>query len=103
MRPLRISGRRGQPSPWSAWATSACPLSLAASDAGLPVIGLDIDKTVVEGLNAGVSHVDDVDDADAVRMLTTGFHATTDESKLEEAGAITVCVPAPLTEDGGRT
>ena len=77
------------------------PLSLAASDAGLSVLGLDIDKTVVDGLSAGVSHVDDVHDSDVERMLSAGFRATTDESELERADAIAVCVPTPLTEDGG--
>jgi UDP-N-acetyl-D-glucosamine dehydrogenase len=77
------------------------PLSLAASDAGLSVLGLDIDKTVVDGLTAGVSHVDDVHDSDVERMLSAGFRATTDESELERADAIAVCVPTPLTEDGG--
>jgi nucleotide sugar dehydrogenase len=77
------------------------PLSLAASDAGLSVLGLDIDKTVVDGLNAGVSHVDDVHESDVERMLSAGFRATTDESELERAEAIAVCVPTPLTEDGG--
>jgi nucleotide sugar dehydrogenase len=77
------------------------PLSLAASDAGLSVLGLDIDKTVVDGLTAGVSHVDDVHDSDVERMLSAGFRATTDESELERAEAVAVCVPTPLTEDGG--
>jgi UDP-N-acetyl-D-glucosamine dehydrogenase len=77
------------------------PLSLAASDAGLSVLGLDIDKSVVDGLTAGVSHVDDVHDSDVERMLSAGFRATTDESELELAEAIAVCVPTPLTEDGG--
>jgi UDP-N-acetyl-D-glucosamine dehydrogenase len=77
------------------------PLSRAASDAGLAVLGLDVDKAVVDGLNAGVSHVDDVHDSDVERMLSMGFRATTDESELELAEAIAVCVPTPLTEDGG--
>ncbi|MGH8774643.1 MAG: nucleotide sugar dehydrogenase [Jiangellaceae bacterium] len=77
------------------------PLSQAAADAGLSVLGLDIDKAVVDGLNAGVSHVDDVADADVQRMLAAGFRATTDEAELTQAATITVCVPTPLSEDGG--
>jgi UDP-N-acetyl-D-glucosamine dehydrogenase len=77
------------------------PLSLAASDAGPSVLGVDIDKTVVDGLNAGVSHVDDVHDSDVERMLSAGFRATADESELAHAAAIAVCVPTPRSEDGG--
>ena len=77
------------------------PLAREASGVGLRVIGYDVDARVVEGLNAGRSHVDDVSDGDVDQMLRAGFVATEDDSVLGEAGAVVVCVPTPLSPDGG--
>ena len=38
------------------------PLARSAAAAGLKVVGLDRSRRVVEGLNAGRSHVDDISD-----------------------------------------
>ena len=40
------------------------PLVVEAARAGLRVTGVDIDDRVVNGLNTGRSHVDDVSDAE---------------------------------------
>jgi len=61
------------------------PLAREASAAGLSVIGLDVNPEVVEGLNQGRSHVDDLADADVAEMLGRGFWATTDASQLGRA------------------
>src|SRR5215216_4510202 len=76
------------------------PLAREATSAGLSVIGLDINLEIVDGLNAGRSHVDDLDDADVGEMLRSGFCATTDSSVLRRARAIVICVPTPLSSDG---
>ena len=76
------------------------PLAREASAAGLTVIGLDINPEVVDGLNHGRSHVDDLADSDVVQMLGRGFFATTDASLLRRARTIVVCVPTPLSSDG---
>jgi UDP-N-acetyl-D-glucosamine dehydrogenase len=76
------------------------PLAREASAAGLSVIGLDTNPEVVDGLNQGRSHVDDLADADVVEMLGRGFSATTDASRLRRARTIVVCVPTPLSSDG---
>jgi len=77
------------------------PLAQEASRAGLSVIGLDVIPRVVEGLNAGRSHVDDLSDDDIAAMLATGFKATSDATVISEADAVVVCVPTPLGQDGG--
>ncbi|GAA4908433.1 nucleotide sugar dehydrogenase [Stackebrandtia albiflava] len=77
------------------------PLAREASRAGLLVVGLDLDADVVAGLNDGRSHVDDISDADVTRMREAGFVATTDPAVQAGAGAIVICVPTPLTADGG--
>ncbi|MEU9449641.1 nucleotide sugar dehydrogenase [Streptomyces sp. NPDC048277] len=77
------------------------PLAREASAVGLRVAGLDLDPRVVEGLNAGHSHVDDVSDEDVARMRAAGFTAYTDDACLARAQTIVICVPTPLSEDGG--
>lgn len=77
------------------------PLAQEASRAGMSVIGFDIDKTVVDTLNTGRSHVDDLSDDDIAEMLAYGFRPTTDESTIGEADVVVVCVPTPLSDDRG--
>ncbi|WP_035749863.1 nucleotide sugar dehydrogenase [Glycomyces sp. NRRL B-16210] len=77
------------------------PLAQAATAKGLKVVGLDRSQTVVDALNAGSSHIDDIADAELDRMLRGGFTATTDASVQARAKAIVICVPTPLGEAGG--
>lgn len=65
------------------------------------MVGLDLDNRAVEGLNAGTSHIDDLSDGDVQEMLAKGFRATTDAGVLAGADAVVVCVPTPLSDDGG--
>ncbi|UFU07565.1 nucleotide sugar dehydrogenase [Ruania halotolerans] len=76
------------------------PLAQEAARQGLRVVGLDISAPVVEQLNAGRSHIDDLSDADIAEMLAAGFQATTDESVIDDSTAVVVCVPTPLAQDG---
>jgi UDP-N-acetyl-D-glucosamine dehydrogenase len=77
------------------------PLAQAASKAGLAVTGLDLNEAVVSGLNGGKSHVDDLSTADIETMLAQGFNASSDEAVISGADVVVVCVPTPLSEDGG--
>lgn len=77
------------------------PLAQEASRAGLNVIGLDRNQTVVDALNIGNSHVDDLSDADVAEMLGLGFVATTDASILSSSDVAVICVPTPLSDGGG--
>lgn len=77
------------------------PLALETARAGLSVVGFDVSATVVEALNEGRSHVDDVSNADVSTMLDAGFRATTDGSELGQADTVVICVPTPLSEEGG--
>ena len=77
------------------------PLAQAATRAGLSVTGLDISTRIVEALNAGRSHVDDLSDAEIAEMQQAGFTATADPAVLAEADVAVICVPTPLNEAGG--
>jgi UDP-N-acetyl-D-glucosamine dehydrogenase len=77
------------------------PLVREATKAGLSVVGYDVGEGVVNGLNGGHSHVDDISDDDVARMLAAGFRATTREPAAGEPGTIVICVPTPLSEADG--
>lgn len=77
------------------------PLAQAASGAGFTVWGFDLNDQVVDGLNAGSSHVDDVSNADVAAMLAVGYRASSDPTVIAGADVVTICVPTPLGGDGG--
>jgi len=77
------------------------PLAQAATLSGLKVTGLDLNQEIVSGLSSGKSHIDDLSDADIQEMLDKRFSATTDSSCLSQADVIVICVPTPLSADGG--
>jgi nucleotide sugar dehydrogenase len=77
------------------------PLAQAATAKGLTVVGLDRSQAVVDALNAGSSHIDDVADAELDVMLQGGYTTSTDASVQARAKAIVICVPTPLGEAGG--
>jgi UDP-N-acetyl-D-glucosamine dehydrogenase len=73
------------------------PLAVELAEAGYRVLGFDVNPDVVEGLNAGRSHVKDVTDAELQKQCER-FSATTDMSRLSEPDAISICVPTPLSK-----
>lgn len=77
------------------------PLCQAATHAGLSVVGLDRAPDVVQALNAGRSHVDDLTDADLAAMTAAGFRASDDPAVLAGADTVVICVPTPLSAEGG--
>jgi len=77
------------------------PLVQAACRSGLSVIGLDNSEKVVSGLNSGMSHIDDISDAEVSELVSLGFRASTDSSVLDDAAAAVICVPTPLGSEGG--
>ncbi|MEO5981149.1 MAG: nucleotide sugar dehydrogenase [Pedococcus sp.] len=77
------------------------PLAEAAVEAGYAVSGLDVSQSLVDGLNSGVSHIDDISDGAVQTMLAGGYRATTDASVITDADVVVICVPTPLTDGGG--
>ena len=75
------------------------PLALELANAGFRVLGFDVQQKVVDGLNAGHSHVKDVTDAQLQTVVKTGrFSATSDMHRLAEPDAVSICVPTPLSK-----
>ena len=76
------------------------PLAVEFAKAGFNVIGYDVSERVVDLLMEGKSHIQDVPARDVAALVKAGkFEATTDESRLKEADAISIAVPTPLGED----
>ena len=76
------------------------PLCVEAAENGaLKVIGFDVNEEVVESVNSGCSHIQDLTD-DQVRSLRNRglIEATCDMSRLAECDAISICVPTPLSK-----
>lgn len=76
------------------------PLAEAASAAGWKVWGLDVTQSLVDALNSGKSHVDDLSDDDIQTMRSNGYEATTDASCVADSSVVVICVPTPLGEGG---
>ena len=75
------------------------PLAVELAKAGYRVLGFDISERVVNGLNAGHSHVKDVSDAQLQEAVAGGrFEATTDMARMGEPDAVSICVPTPLSK-----
>ncbi|MBA3318681.1 MAG: nucleotide sugar dehydrogenase, partial [Gemmatimonadales bacterium] len=75
------------------------PLVVELAKAGYRVLGFDISERVVDGLNAGHSHVKDISDAQLREAVDAGrFEATTDMSRMGEPDAVSICVPTPLSK-----
>jgi UDP-N-acetyl-D-glucosamine dehydrogenase len=72
------------------------PLAVAFAEAGHEVVGLDSDRRKVEGVNAGRSHVEDIDDV-VLAPLGDRLRATADYADLVSCEAVVICVPTPLT------
>jgi UDP-N-acetyl-D-glucosamine dehydrogenase len=73
------------------------PLSLALSEVGFAVIGIDIDTNRVEAIREGRSYLNDVPVAEvAAATRERRFTATTDLSAVRNLDAIIICVPTPL-------
>ncbi|WP_256838905.1 nucleotide sugar dehydrogenase [Ornithinimicrobium faecis] len=77
------------------------PLAQEATRAGLTILGYDINQGVVDALNAGTSHIDDLTDEHIGEMVAGGFRATTDEAEIATAKVAVICVPTPLSDEGG--
>jgi UDP-N-acetyl-D-glucosamine dehydrogenase len=75
------------------------PLVVECAEAGLDVLGFDVNEEVVSGVNAGRSHIQDVPAEAVARWVGEGrVSATSDMSRLAECDAISICVPTPLSK-----
>jgi len=76
------------------------PLSLQFARSGVSVLGLDIDLTKVESLNAGRSYIKHIESSTLAEQVRLGkFSASVDFSRVKEVEAVIICVPTPLNKN----
>jgi UDP-N-acetyl-D-glucosamine dehydrogenase len=75
------------------------PLAVEVGRSGTPVLGFEVDSRVVDGVNAGRSHIVDVHSAAVVELTGSGLlEATLDASRMAECDTLSICVPTPLSK-----
>ena len=77
------------------------PLAVVFAEAGFKVIGVDPVQRKVDAINRGESYILDVPSETVARLVKAGrLSATTDFSVLQQADAVSICVPTPLRKTG---
>lgn len=75
------------------------PLAIAFAQAGLKVIGFDVQPERVAAVSRGASYVTDISSQTLLTVLASNrLQATTDQSRLTEVDAVCICVPTPLNK-----
>src|SRR5262249_23979845 len=72
------------------------PPAVAFADAGIDVVGVDVDQHKLTSLRAGRSYIEDVSD-DAVAAVRDRLAVSADYAPLAAADAVLISVPTPLT------
>ncbi|MES1248645.1 MAG: nucleotide sugar dehydrogenase [Actinomycetota bacterium] len=74
------------------------PLATTFAEAGCHVLVVDVVERVIDGLNRGESHIEDVEGPRWKALVDGGLvHATMDYEELREAEAILIALPTPLS------
>jgi UDP-N-acetyl-D-glucosamine dehydrogenase len=75
------------------------PLAQTFAEAGKSALVVDVVPELVEGINAGRSHIEDVPSESLAEHVTAGrIEATTNYEDLKDAAAILIALPTPLTK-----
>jgi UDP-N-acetyl-D-glucosamine dehydrogenase len=75
------------------------PLAIEMAEAGYTVLGFDVSQRVVDQLNAGTSHIQDIPSDRLAKFVRSGkIAATTDLGRKAEPDCIAICVPTPLSK-----
>ena len=76
------------------------PLSVQFARSGLKVLGLDVDSSKVEAINAGRSYIKHINAEDIQYQHANGnLQASTDFTRIQEVEAVLICVPTPLSKN----
>ena len=72
-------------------------VAISAAENGHIVIGLDLNKSLVDDLLKGRSYVPGIDEERLLPLIKAGAYSpTTDEKSLENSEVIVIAVPTPL-------
>jgi UDP-N-acetyl-D-glucosamine dehydrogenase len=74
------------------------PLATTFAESGCGVLVVDVVERIVEALNRGESHIEDIENERWAPLVEAGkVRATTDYEELREAEAILIALPTPLS------
>ena len=77
------------------------PLAMAAIRSGWHVTGIDVSLRIVDGLNSGISHVEDVTNEELQKAINAGLYKATNNGGVAADSEICIiCVPTPLDAKG---
>lgn len=65
---------------------------------GYRVLGIDVDASKVDALNAGLSYIEHIPGSAITQARASGFEATLDFSRAAQCDALILCVPTPLNK-----
>jgi UDP-N-acetyl-D-glucosamine dehydrogenase len=75
------------------------PLAATFAEAGRRVLLVDVQPHVVEALNRGESHIEDVSSERLKKLVEPGLVvATTDYEQVKQAAAVLIALPTPLSK-----
>ncbi|HZT91975.1 MAG TPA: nucleotide sugar dehydrogenase [Gaiellaceae bacterium] len=75
------------------------PLAATFAEAGRRVLLVDVQTEVVEALNHGVSHIEDVESERLAALVDRGLVvATSDYEQVKHAHAVLIALPTPLSK-----
>jgi UDP-N-acetyl-D-glucosamine dehydrogenase len=75
-------------------------IGLAGSKGQDLILGFDVSETTVKNLNEGLSHIDDISDAEVKKAITEGYRATSNPADIALVDTAVICVPTPLNDSG---
>lgn len=75
------------------------PLGLRFAESNVSVLGLDVDQSKVDAINAGKTYIRHIEAGQIGAVRNAGLlEASTDFSRATEVGAVLICVPTPLNK-----
>lgn len=75
------------------------PLGLRFAESNVSVLGLDVDQTKVDAINAGKTYIRHIEAETIAAARESGrLEASTDFSRVAEVDAVLICVPTPLNK-----
>jgi len=77
------------------------PLAIAAAEAGITTLGVDLDVEKTTNLNSANSHIEDITNLRLENVLKSEkYRAVSSYSELSHIEFIAICVPTPIDENG---
>ena len=75
------------------------PLGLRFAESNVSVLGLDVDQSKVDAINAGETYIRHIEAGQIGAVRNAGLlEASTDFSRATEVDAVLICVPTPLNK-----